>query len=305
MTLESGGGSPSVSISSDNSGQGNQNSGSSGGSSAENSSQAGDFLSALNQDNRQYFEKKGWKDVNAAIQSYRELERSSSQQRGAAQKSPAANGEVVPTSPAGYEFTLPKDLPSEGFYDQKFAETFKGIAHKAGLLPGQAQALHDFWVNNALEAHKSNTTASANSLNEKISGAHDALVKEWGEANTPQFSRNVELAKRAIRNLDPDLKSELKKAGVLIDHKGQEVVANAAIFKALAKAGASMFAEDDVFGTVSAADNPFDPKNASPQAMTRQGELIKKDPELARTLIQAAGPAVVKEWHHFLNKKQR
>jgi hypothetical protein len=301
MTVESGA-DGSVDLGGTTTGADGQNQNDGDNSSAPNGNgNGGDFLSALDADNRQYFEKKGWKDVNAAVKSYRDLEKAHSQ-RAPQNNNSNNNQPTLPTSPAGYEFKLPDGIPQEGFYDKEFAETFKGVAHKAKLLPEQAQALHDFYVTQAFDAHTKAGQSSTAALNKKIADTHADLTKTWGDTKSPAFARNVEMAKRAMANLDPELKTALKSAGVLVDQGGKEVVTNSVIFRALAKAGSSMFAEDATYDTnLSVADNPFDPKNASPAAMTRQSELIKKDPELARTLIRAAKQEGM--WQFFLNKK--
>lgn len=302
MTVESGaGGSVEISGTTTGTDGQNDNPGANNGSDGNNGVSGGDFLSALDADNRQYFEKKGWKDVNAAVKSYRDLEKAHSQ-RSNQNNNSNNNQPTLPTSPAGYEFKLPDGIPQDGFYDKQFAETFKGAAHKAKLLPEQAQALHDFYVTQAFDAHTKTGQSITEALNKKIADTHADLTKAWGDTKSPAFARNVEMAKRAMANLDPELKTALKSVGVLVDQGGKEVVTNSVILKALAKAGSSMFAEDATYDTnLSVADNPFDPKNASPQAMTRQSELIKKDPELARTLIRAAKQEGM--WQFFLNKK--
>jgi hypothetical protein len=262
---------------------------------------SGGFAQALNQDNLGYAQKKGWKldDPNTVVSSYRELERLNTT------KLQEFN---APANPSDYKFKLPDGIPAEGFYDDKFAEKFKEWSHKGKLPVTMAQAVHDEFVKHSYSVITESQKAEEAALNGRIEKAHEDLTKAWGSQETPAFARNVEMSRRAMSNLDPDLKQALKETGVIVDQKDkdgkvQEVVTNATILKALAKAGSALFAEDQTYGSRPQGENPFDPKVArTPQAMTRQGELIRNDPELATTLIRAAG--VEKDWGHFLNKRK-
>lgn len=91
----------------------------------------------------------------------------------------------------------------------------------------------------------------------------------------------------------------MKEHGLIVDKDGQEIATNPAIIKAFAKVGATMFAEDAMYGATTATENPFDPKK--PNA-TKAGEFIKNNPELARTLITAAGPEAQRDWGWWLAK---
>jgi hypothetical protein len=295
MTDNNGGGSGD---SQNNQNQNGGNDNGSGNGSGGNGNGAG-FFQALNADNLGYVQQKGWRDPNAVMQSYRDLERlnTSKLQEFAA-----------PANPSDYKFSLPQGIPAEGFYDGEFAEKFKSWAHAAQAPMKVAQSIHDQFVTYSYGVLQEAQKEEAAALNGRIEKAHTDLTKEWGSPEAPAFQRNVEMARRAMANLDPELKSALKEVGVLVeqkDDKGKlhEVVTNATIVKALAKAGASLYAEDKVFGSRPQGENPFDPKLArSPEAMTRQGQLIKEDPELAATLIKAAG--VEKDWGHFLNRRK-
>lgn len=265
------------------------------------------FVSALSQENRDYFTKKGWKDDASAadnvLKSYRELEKLQGKNSQQTQQPEVQ----LPAKASDYQFKLPDGIPSEGFYDNKLADAFKEIAFKAKLPADIAQTVHDEFVKNQFSNFEKFSTDQATQLNTAIQTAHDDLVKDWKGADTPQFKRNVEMARRAMTHLDPNLKDALKAKGVLVDHKGAdgkvaEVVADATIFKALAKAGTSLFAEDSMYGSRPVDQNPFDPKHhaAMPDFMKRQGDLIRQDRELAKTLIRAAGQE--KHWPHMFTK---
>lgn len=297
MTTDNGGGP----ISSDN-----QNAGNDAGGGAPDNSSGGNapvssgFAQALNADNLGYAQKKGWKldDPNVVLTSYRELEKHNSTKL--AEFAP-------PTNPTEYKFTAPDGVPSEGFINPELESTFRQWAHKAKVPAGMASDLYDSFVKHSyttyMDAQKTRNTQVA----ETVTKAHDELIKAWGAKETPAFKQNVEMSRRAMTNLDPELKASLKSLGILADYtddagKTEEVVTNATIFKALAKAGASLYAEDRVFGARPQGENPFDANESrKPGAMQRQGEILRNDPELAKTLIKAAGAE--KDWAHWLNKR--
>jgi hypothetical protein len=308
MPLEGEGAAGDQSVIIDNQSQTGQKDDKSANSGADGQKSGSQFLTALNEENRQYAEKKGWKDdPNALLKSYRDLESAYSKVKSGKpgdgqQVAKVGDEPVVPQSANDYEFKLPEAFPQNGFYDKNFAETFKVWSHKAKLTTAQAQSLHDLYVSNAASLHQTTSEAQTKQFNEKVASAFGELTKEWGSPDTPAFKRSLELGRRAMANLDPALKDALKAHGVIAtDSKGQEVVVNAAIFKALAKAGGRLFAEDDLFGAPAQAENPFDPKK--PNA-TKAGELLRKNPELARTLIQAAGPEALRDWGWWLNQKK-
>lgn len=278
----------------------------SGEAGAQNSGQTGgqqtgsEFLAGLAPENREFFSKKGWKSLDDAFKSHREAETLIS--KGAHKGAAAGDGQQqtaeVPANPGGYQFKLPDGLPQNFPYDKTFAGKFAEWAHGQQIPVKTAQALHDNYVQYMAENFGATSAAEATKLNESVAKTYDDLVKSWGEAETPAFKQNVEMAKRAMKHLDPDLKTALTEIGVIRKIGNEEIVTNSTIMKALAKAGSGLFAEDNLFGNQTQNDNPFDPKKPN---LTRQGELIKSDPELARTLIRAAG--VESDWGHFLNPR--
>lgn len=259
-----------------------------------NSDAAAQVLSALSEQNRQLAVNKGWDkgDINRVFDSYREAESTIGKLR---------SGPTGLNSPADYEFKLPQGIPQDGFYDKTFAETFKNWSHAAKLTKEQAQVIHDKYTLNAAELFKTHNTQTQQQFDAAVAAASGSLEKAWGSPESPGHKRATEMGRRAINHLDPGLKEALTLHGVIAKNaKGEEVVVNAPIFQALSKAGAQMFSEDTVFGTPAASENPFDPKTENLQ---KQGQLIQQNPELAKTLIQAAGPKVAEAWSWWTNKK--
>ncbi len=233
-------------------------------------------------------ENKGWKTEADALKSYSELEKAFGQKTA-----PRA-----PKDPTEYKFDAPSDLPKGMTYDNKFAEAFKAIAHKADLSPEAAKAIHDGYVEYAKGSFSAALSGSQASLTEKVNKAAEALETTFGaKAGTPAFNRQVELAKRSMRLLDPKLGDALREAGIIVSVEGQDMVGNPTIFAALAKVGNAMFAEDSLHGAPAADTNPFDDKTENLQ---QQGWLVRNDPEKAKMLIRAAGKE--KMFAAFLSK---
>lgn len=265
---------------------------------AENGSgKSGDWWGGLQDEgNRALVEAKGWtgKGLDDAFKSYRELE----SRLGKAIVPPkedaspedwsAFYGKVGrPEKADGYQFKMPEGLPENLPYDAKSAEDFKSWAHEAGLNPKQAQTLHDQFVRmtaNQVQAQQEAEAAAVQSSTEKI-------AKLWGDPESEQFKRKNELANRVIRqnNKDDVLMGELKSLGALTSDGSVKAPHLANL---LAEIGGKLYAEDSLYAGPNAAVNPF---AAGSENLTAQGQIIRTDPERARTLISNAGRDP-KEW---------
>lgn len=297
-----GGGSGSVTLGDNQSQNGDDNKGGSQNSSgAAGGIDLKTFVSALDGDNKAFVESKGWKDLNEIVKSHREAEKFISTRGAGQQKAEGGKEPVIPTSPEGYEFKLPEKFPDEKLYDKTLASKFSKWAHKAKLSTETAQQLHDMFVTDFADTFTASQATATEQFNSRVTQTFNDLTKEWGSEETPGFKRNLELSRRAISNLGPEVKAALKSHGIIVDNNGQEVVTNSAIIKAFAKVGATMYAEDAMYGAQTATENPFNPKTLN---TTKAGELIKTNPELARTLINAAGPEAQRDWGWWLSKKK-
>lgn len=232
-------------------------------------------------DNLKTIEAKKWDSPEAAIKSYRELETKMSQ--GVKSQAPADAKE--------YKFSVPKEM--EANYNTEFADTFRAVAHKAGLSPEQAAAIHDGVLAYSSQSLTTQSAAAAKALDTKVIETKTDLENAWGNEQSPQFARNLEMSKRAISQLDPGMMDALKAAGIVTENG---TITNAAIFKGLAKAGAQMFAEDTLYGAKSSNTNPFAKET---EDMTAQAHLLKNKPEQAKLLIRASGREAM--WAHVLN----
>jgi hypothetical protein len=246
-----------------------------------------DWTAPLEEDTRAIVKAKGWKNQNEAIKSYKELVTKLGEPRLEIPAADAAK-EVHdaffaklgrPATPAEYKFGVPEGVPETTPYDADFATSFKNWAHEAGLSPKQASAIHDNYV----KSMATGIGAAQAAQSAKITGTHAALVKEWGDTDTEGYRRNVELARRAVQQLD--LTASLKGAGIIDPQSG--MVTDVKVAQALARVGAKMYAEDTMYsGPTAVTENPFDKSTFN---MTKQAVMIKNDPARAAILIRASG----------------
>jgi len=237
--------------------------------------------------------KKGWDKggVESALKSYKELETAFSQK--------TANYSA-PEKAEDYKFEAPK-LPDGMSYDNNFSEAMKKISHTAKLSQEQFKAVHDGYIAYATEQFGAGKASFEAQLTERVTQAQTDLENTFkAKAGTPVFNRNVEMAKRAIRMVDPALTDALRDVGAITKVNGQDMVTNAKLFAAFSKIGTDFYAEDSLYGKPAEDTNPFDPKT---QDIDKQGWWVRNDPEKARMLIRAAGPEVSARYRAFLDRK--
>lgn len=224
-------------------------------------------------------EAKGWLDadgslkVNEVLKGYQNAETLISQR-----------GSLAPKTADEYQLDKPDNAGQLGYNDD-FAKWFKGAAHKIGLSQEQAKGLHDAYVGWAGESLGQMSQQQQAQLSERIQTTANTLTKEWGSPNTPAFSKNLEMARRAISQLG--LKDSLTALGVVVNVNGKEMVTDAAVIGALAKVGEGMYAEDTLYGDPATMTNPFDPETLD---MTAQSRIFREDKERARSLIMSLPP---------------
>jgi hypothetical protein len=246
-------------------------------------------FASLTGDYKQLAENKGWKSLDDALKSYKELETHLSQTRPA----------EAPKDITAYEAatTKPENAADIGYNDD-FAKWFKETS-LAGKVPVEtAKHYHDAFVKWAGEQAGRTGETQVAAATERVNKAATELTKSWGSPNTPKFARNLDMAMRAINNLSPDLKQALADTGVIANVGGKEMVANHVIIDALAKAGAAMYAEDTLYGSTSNSANPFDPATLD---LTKQGQLIRTDKARAASFIRALKPELQSRYTALLS----
>lgn len=247
------------------------------------STTSSDPFAGLNEANRTIAQAKGWKSMDDALSSYTSLEKQFSSTRP----------HVKPEKADAYKFDVPKDLPKGMNYSADFEGAYRNWAFDAELSADQASKLHSKFFGFAAEQAK----AAQDALVKNVEGAAGALTQKWGTPDSPTFKQNVEMAKRAIRHLDPNLKGALEQAGVIAKVGNDEMVGNATVFEVLAKVGLSLFAEDSLYGQTAADKNPFSKET---EDLAMQGRILKEDPNKAKLLIMASGRSAM--FQHILDK---
>lgn len=248
----------------------------SNGSEQTSGSQSAWYDSFADQGVKDFAKSKNWKTPEDGVKSYKELEAAFS----AKQSAPAAPKDINE-----YKFDVPADLP-EGAYNKGFEDWFKGASLKLGASADLAKGYHAEFLGFAKQSLAAQAEAEQARIAKVAEASAQDLERTWGASGTPGFTRNLELAKRAIRMADPALMDGLKEVGAVKVVNGQLTVLNSTLVKAFAKMGGGMYSEDSLHGDPASDKNPFDEKSED-RAM--QGRLIKEDPDRAALLIKAAG----------------
>ena len=111
-----------------------------------------------------------------------------------------------PDEGAGYEFDAPKDAPDGFDYSKDSESWFRTAAHEAGLSQIQAQKLHDGFLSQAMDAHK---TIGSAATEMRVAGDAE-LERLWGRATEEKIAR----AHRAMISLtDASFSEWLEKSG--------------------------------------------------------------------------------------------
>lgn len=149
----------------------------------------------------------------------------------------------VPKDSKDFKIELPKDAT----FDNEFVDSFRDAAHKANLLPNQAQALVN-WFNEANSKKMALMSTDQKVENQK---QLDSLKAEWGEA----FQAKTQQANLALSHFDPkgEIVKALKQAGLQ---------SNATMIRFLASVGEGL-KEDGFAGE--GGEPPLTPKEATSQ----------------------------------------
>lgn len=251
---------------------------------------SGNWLSGLQDaENQKVATAKGWDKASSpdvVFQSYRELESRLGRSvvlpgKEATKQDYDAFASKVgrPAQPDGYEFKLPAALPEGLPYDDQSATEFKVWSHEAGLAPWQAQIIHDRFVEKQVKL----LNGSAEQSGTKVIAAHSDIVKKWGPTDSPGYKTNVKHASRALSQLGL---SETFRTHGLLSTNGE--VTDAKLAFALSTIGEGLYKEDGRFGGPGALTQA-NPWKDGQENLSEQGRIARNEPELAKTLIQAAG----------------
>lgn len=152
----------------------------------------------------------------------------------------------LPKELKDYELKI-KEAPG---MDKAFGEKFKETAHKAGILPQQAQKLAD-WFDTM------NASSEAEVLKmktDKMKADEAALKAEWGAAYQQNLGRAAQVVLEAA---DPDMLKYLDESGLGNDPK---------LIKLLSKVGEKFMKEDSTVGGEGGFKTKLTPKEAKAEA---------------------------------------
>jgi len=144
----------------------------------------------------------------------------------------------APEKPDGYQFTPPQGVPEELALGGAL-DWYREVAAKAGLLPEQAQAVYEAYVNKTFELQKA--------FAENTRQAEASLRLEWG----PQYDGNIAAAKKAVAALG--LEDAVAEAGL---------GANPAFVKAMVAVAKAMYPSETGPSGAQGPVLPADPAEA-------------------------------------------
>jgi hypothetical protein len=111
------------------------------------------------------------------------------------------------------------DMPENHGLMEDFVNAFNGVAHENNILPGQAKAVMDFYLQQVAEQEQ----AMANDSQQAIQESMQALQQEWGEG----FEKKVGQAQQVVSTFgDEDLRAYLDSSGLGNDPKLIKLLAN-------------------------------------------------------------------------------
>lgn len=237
------------------------------------------WYESANDEVKGYIQNKGWDDPLKAVSSYQELEK----YRGASEdqliKLPK-DGESYdavydrlgrPESADKYDFTPAEDTS----VDQGRLDTFKGIAHSAGLNNAQFEK-----VVSEISKYESSTIAQIQEAKTQEQTTQlEALKKEWGEG----FEERAELGRRFVRkNLPEGLDRDQTLNAI------EDAIGTAAMLKLFANSGAGT-GEDKLPKADSDRPYGYTREQAIADKKALMSEL-KSSPERLQNYNSATGP---------------
>lgn len=250
------------------------------------------FYAGLNEDNRAFVEKSGYKSMDDLVKSASEAQISLSD---GSKRIPGADASEeaqtafhkamgVPDEAKSYDLTMPEGLNENFNYSADFADQFKGMAKTANLSPQQANSVHGAYVTLADQMQVEAKAQEELALKEDMASSQKSLAEAWGTPESQAFKENSALAFKGIKGQGGEaLMEEMREAGILSqDNK----VLKPEIFKMFANVGKKLHSEGgQVDGVYSASNNPFSKEHFN---LTAQSILKKQDPNMYASLKAAA-----------------
>jgi hypothetical protein len=165
-----------------------------------------------------------------------------------------------------YGIEAPKDVQ----VNPEFMKSFKEIAHKAGIMPKQAQGLLNWYIQAEQGTYKAQQDAKAKAVTENL----QRLKSEWGQG----YDKNIALGDMALKELGGD---------ELVDHVVKSGLAKDPVFiKLMAKVG-GVLGEDKLRGEDGRRFG-----GQSPAELQKEIDRLFATPEYADTQHAGHGRAV-------------
>lgn len=243
-----------------------------------------DWTTGLNEDLRGYVQNKGFKDVSAVVDSYRNFEKLIGVPQDRVIKLPTkeddpAWGDVYerlgrPKDSKEYNIPVPKGG------DEKFAEWAKGTFHELGLSKSAGEKLAGKWNEYAQNLQQSRATAYSQQTEKDVEG----LRKEWGMAH----DKHVSIAQQAASTFGID--------GNMIDRM-ESAMGYSGLMKFLHKIGSGL--GEGKFVSSGSGGNKFGDV-MTPDAARSRIQALRNDPDFTRRYL--AGEAAARAEFENLHK---
>jgi hypothetical protein len=230
-------------------------------------------------DNAEFVTTKGWDSADSAISSYQELEKS----MGGRIKMPT--DESTPEERSAFYQKLGRPEGVDGYtrpelgegqeYDEAFLGEMAAAAHEAGVTDNQFKKL--------IEKYIGNQEAQAEAKIEAETRESQATVEELQREWAGDYEKNLEISKRAIRELVPeDMKESF--AEVMT---GKNLDNNLTFIKTMHSIGKQLLDDTLVKGDQPKPTGDYVPANINSPEMYRFGE--GEESKKARAYFEAQG----------------
>lgn len=177
----------------------------------------------------------------------------------------------MPETPEGYDFKAIK-LPENIKEDKVAAENIRKMSHQLGLTNAQAQQFYKSYWDNAAQAQVDHQQAVVENQQKSLT----SLRKEWGHG----FDRNLETAKRALKNFGGDEMVKLMENTRLGD--------DPRVIKMFAKMGAKMMEDGSISNDgIASGLTPNDIAAEIAKTMAHPAYFDKTHPEHKAVMIKA------------------
>jgi hypothetical protein len=230
-------------------------------------------------DNSEFVTTKGWDSADAAINGYRELEKS----MGGRVKLPGEDStpeersafyQKLGAKEKAEEYTRP-ELPEGKVYDEEVFNEFAAVAAAEGVSDTQFTRM----IEKYLGIQEKSAEAKLEAENRESAATVEELQREWAG----DYEKNIEISKRAIAELVPeDLREAFSELEI-----AKNLDNNLVFIKAMHAIGAQMMDDSLVKGETPKPKDDYVPAHINSPEMYRFGE--DEESSRARAYFEAKG----------------